>query len=151
VGAGSAAVSLSRRRGLVAVAVAGEAGIGIDVEETDMRDNAAEVLSPFLHPACLQDVAEWLEGGGPAALARLWTLIEACAKATERGLAAWTADLIIQRSMQEAYVLRRGDEHWHGWPLPAPPGYTASLVWSGGVADRRILVRDAVDLLVRDW
>lgn len=144
----SAAVSLSRRRGLVAVAVAGKPGIGIDVEETETFDNTAEALLPFLHPACLQDLSEWLQRERPTAFARVWTLIEACAKATERGLAAWAGDLIIQRSAEDSYVLRRGDERWHGWPLPAPPGYAASLVWSGEAADRRILVHDAANLLV---
>jgi phosphopantetheinyl transferase len=146
-GGDSATVSLSRRRGVVAVAIAGTAGIGIDVEEAQARGNPVEALSPFLHPACLRDVSEWLQRDGPAAFARLWTLIEACAKATEQGLAAWTGDLIIRRSAEESYVLCRGDEYWHGWPLPAPPRYAASLVWSGGMAGRRILVHDAVDLL----
>jgi phosphopantetheinyl transferase len=148
-GGGSAAVSLSRRRGVVAVAVAGTTGIGIDVEEAQTRGNPAEALSAFLHPVCLRDVSEWLEREAPVAFARLWTLIEACAKATGRGLVAWTSDLIIRRSVEDSFVLRRGRERWLGRPLTAPPGYAASLVWSTAVADRRILVHDTADLLLR--
>ena len=150
-GRDSAEVSLSRRRGLVAVAVAGTVGIGIDVEEAETRGNPADTLSPFLHPACLQDVSEWLERGGAC---RFGPSLDAH-RSMRQGHRAGPCN-VDRRPHHPAlsggfYVLLRGDESWHGRPLPAPPGFAASLVWSGGPADRRILVHDAKDLPVRGW
>jgi phosphopantetheinyl transferase len=78
--------SLSRRRGMVAVAISRESSVGVDVEEASARPEAMDLLARFLGPASYASVCLEIESD-PSAFGRTWTLIEAFAKTRGDGLA----------------------------------------------------------------
>lgn len=90
--------SLSRRRGLVAVAISAEGTIGVDVEEIVTLRNPASVLEAFLDEPTLRAAMVRIETGDTRHFARCWTLIEAFTKASGEGLVAGMPKLRIENS-----------------------------------------------------
>ena len=138
------AVSLSHTAGLVAVAVARDGVVGIDVERHRPRDFAALADQAFGAAERREVAAQEVSHGAPrgaTAFYRIWTLREAMAKATGDGLA-----LVMNRTDLADGVVS-GRVHVRGqWGLlhrMAEPGYSLGLAWLGG---RPGLVPRRVDL-----
>lgn len=109
-GAPGPAVSLAHTRGMVAVAVAQDGDLGIDIERHRPRDFAALAAQAF----GVREQAE-VAAGGPDAFYRIWTLREAVAKATGEGLAlaANGRDLVACGAPGSWHCTDHGGRTWH--------------------------------------
>ena len=125
------AISLSHTKGLIAVAVAAEGAIGIDVEHHRTRDFVALAEQAF-GPAEQAEVAVH----GAEAFYRIWTLREAMAKATGEGLAL----AIHRRDLAENIVTgivhrrERSMRRWHLLHTLPRPDCGMAFAWFGGGA-----------------
>lgn len=109
-GAAGPAISLSHTLGVIALAMAGDGVLGVDVEWHRPRDFAALAAQAF-------GVGEQAEVavGGADAFYRIWTLREAVAKATGEGLALAGngRDLLVAGSPESRPRTGHGGRAWH--------------------------------------
>jgi 4'-phosphopantetheinyl transferase len=118
-------VSVSHTAGLIAVAVARDVAVGMDVECHRSRDFSALADEAF-GAAERREVAI----GGAAAFYRIWTLREAVAKATGDGLA-----LVLNRAdLADGVASGRADVRgrWTLLHVLPEPGYSLGVAWLGG-------------------
>lgn len=118
-GAAPPSLSIAHAGDLVAVALAAPAAIGVDVEPLDRRLDP-DSLVPMV---CSESESHALRALDPAArrerLLHLWTLKEACLKATGHGLAMDPRDVVFDFAADGRPVLT-GHPHAAGTRQPVP-------------------------------
>jgi 4'-phosphopantetheinyl transferase len=118
---------------LVLVAVSEDRDVGVDVERIRPIRRAEELAGRFIsHPARVLP-----EGPAPArdeALLRWWTMREAYAKATGRGLGATRGHLRVSQARNDLMSISLGDREpnrWFARQLRPIEGYVAAVVADG--------------------
>jgi 4'-phosphopantetheinyl transferase len=122
--------SISRRRGLVAVATSSEGAIGVDVEEISTPRDAAGLLEGFLDQQTMEHVVDGLGVADPLLFARCWTLIEAFTKSSGEGLVSGMPKLCIQETQAGAYCLRGGDLDRRAVCVAADERHMVAVAWA---------------------
>ena len=109
-GASGPAVSLSHTRGMVAIALAADGALGIDIERHRSRNFIALAEQAF----GMNEYAE-VSAGGEEAFYRIWTLREAVAKATGEGLALAGngRDLLVPDPAGSGHRTDHAGRTWH--------------------------------------
>jgi 4'-phosphopantetheinyl transferase len=120
--------NVSHTEGLVVIALAHGARIGVDVERVRAVPDRARIAADVFEP----DVVRWLADvpgqQRDAVFLRLWTAGEAWVKATGIGLGGGGMPVPLAVSPDGSPVLR--PEHRDGWtlvPLTLPTGYVGAL------------------------
>jgi phosphopantetheinyl transferase len=125
--------SLSRRRGMVGVALSRSGAVGIDVEETSNPDDAAELLEPFLSHDTLTAILARMHAD-PRAFSATWTLIEAFTKARGGGLGANSPDLRISAIGDSQFEIAGSNCTAHARLLAVNNDHCAAVAWIAGGA-----------------
>ena len=126
-GAERLAVSLSHTFGLVVVAVADGARIGVDVEQLRSRRNVQAIAARFFHPGEAARIAGAAPPDRPALFFRMWTRKESLAKASGQDLFR-----VLGRA-------RTRSRRWQTLDLALSPGHAAAL--TVGAAGQPISIR----------
>lgn len=158
-GAASPSLSIAHAGELVAVALAARAAIGIDVEPID-RQLDLDGLAPLV---CSEAESHAIRGLDPAArrerLLHLWTLKEACLKATGHGLSIEPREVVFEFRGDASPVLTnhphasgptRDVPHWSFVLLPDCAGHVLAVAqhWAPGDAPVAAPVIGAADRLL---
>ena len=136
--------NVSRCRNLQLCALAENAPVGVDLEHVDDA-GLREVASTYFTPPERAWVRSQPVTGQPAALARLWTIKEACLKALGTGLQRplhtvripLTPGVPIADASQSVRVEIDGDGAWRVWLVTPSPGWTGAIA----AADRAWTLR----------
>jgi 4'-phosphopantetheinyl transferase len=126
------AVSISHTRGMIAVAVAQDGALGVDIEHARPRDVMALATGAF-GAAEQAEVAR----GGAEAFYRIWTLREAIAKATGEGLAlaANREDLVERVAGSPCYRSHYDGRSWYLWHMRLGQGHSLAVAHADPTED----------------
>jgi len=143
--------SLSHSRGLVGVAVARGASVGVDVEAAGPDGDVSALVAEVLSPVETTEVLALPDADRPAALIRYWCRKEAVLKATGFGLSLPPSGLTMTGPGEPPRLV-----DWAGGPhgpasvalhdLEPGPGYVACVALVGWDGDR-LVERDGGMLL----
>jgi 4'-phosphopantetheinyl transferase len=127
--------SLSRRRGMVGVALSQAGAVGIDVEELSSPNDAAELLKPFLSHDTLTETLARMKTDSTA-FSTTWTLIEAFTKACGGGLGATSSDLRFSTIDESRFEIADSHCTAHARLLAVSNNHCAALAWIAGGATK---------------
>jgi 4'-phosphopantetheinyl transferase len=120
------AFSISHADAVVAVALARNARVGLDVEALDRRVDLAAVAGRIFNPADLARFRALAESNQPRAFFRAWTGKEAILKGRGVGLFGGLESIAAPFD-DHAALLNDDGESWHLQPLPLPAGYVGCI------------------------
>ncbi|MFT3765982.1 MAG: 4'-phosphopantetheinyl transferase superfamily protein [Minicystis sp.] len=146
--------NLSNTRGLVALAVARDRDVGVDVEDTTRPGETVAIADRFFSPSEVAALRALSEGAQRDRFFDYWTLKEAYIKARGMGLAIpldqFSFLLEAGRPIRIAFDPRLGDDEaaWQFEQLSISPEHrTAVAVRRGYGPDLRVVVKRTVPLL----
>jgi 4'-phosphopantetheinyl transferase len=120
------AFSISHAGTVVAVALARNARVGLDVEALDRRVDFAAVAERIFNPADLARFHALPESGQPRAFFRAWTGKEAILKGRGVGLSGGLQSIAAPFD-DHAALLTDAGETWHLRSLPLPAGHVGCI------------------------
>jgi 4'-phosphopantetheinyl transferase len=124
--------SISHTHDLVAVALTGDARIGLDLEYVNPHVELPELAKRIFCEADLQTFLALPNGERLPAFFRAWTRKEAYLKARGEGIAEKLQEISVSFGPEETVSVRDGRdpsaaETWHLRTLPVPDGYAGTL------------------------
>ncbi|WP_461481238.1 4'-phosphopantetheinyl transferase family protein [Porticoccus sp.] len=124
------AFNLSHSGNLVACAIAGQQGIGVDIEDSRVERNFLALARRFFTPQEYTELASLPAAAQANHFYQLWTLKESHLKARGLGLANGLDRYCFQRDNHDKYHLSAPPDtpgQWQHRLLSAPPGYQIAI------------------------
>ncbi len=137
--------SASRRRGLVAVAVANCKSLGVDVENVAPIADPETLLGKFLDRASIATLSGLETSELQSCFAQLWTITEACAKARGTGLETFSPRMQVSFDSAHSAVVDDGQAQWHCHLLAPDPMFRVAVAFERG-ARRKLILRNPAEL-----
>jgi 4'-phosphopantetheinyl transferase len=144
--AGDLQFNVSHSRGLIALAVTRGRMLGVDVENTVLRQAAPDVAEQFFAPAEVAALAQLPEALRAERFFALWTLKESYIKARGMGLSLpldqFSFDFPGDGQLQLNVAPALGDDGqcWHFWQCRPSPDYLLALCAARGTGPAPAIV-----------